>query len=68
MDNSNNNNRFISPIRVRRLFHGDINNDENESVTNNTDSTETLNDQIKKENFAGQYNNNDKNKNTGRSK
>ena len=36
-------------------------------ITNNTDSSKTLlNDQINKENFAKKYNNNDKNKNTGR--
>ena len=46
-DNSKNNNRFISPNRFGRLFYEDINNDENESVTNNIDSTKTLqNDQI----------------------
>ena len=45
MDNSNNNNRFISPNRFGRLFY-----EGNESITNNTDSTKTLlNDQIKKE-------------------
>ena len=67
MDNSNNNNRFISPNRFGRLFYEDNNNDDNESVTNNIDSTKTLqNDQINKENFARKYNNNDKNKNTGR--
>ena len=65
-DNSKNNNGFISPNRFGRLFYEDINNDENESVTNNIDSTKTLqNDQINKENFARKYNNNDKNKNTG---
>ena len=68
MDNSNNNNRFISPNRFARLFYEDNNNDDNESITNNnTDSTKTLlNDQINKENFAKNYNNNNKNKNTGR--
>ena len=67
MDNSNNNNCFISPNRFGRLFYEDNNNDDNESKTNNTDSTKTLpNDQINKENFARKYNNNDKNKNTGR--
>ena len=67
MDNSNNNNRFISPNRFGRLFYEDNNNDDNESITNNTDSTKTLlNDQINIENFAKNYNNNDKNKNTGR--
>ena len=68
MDNSNNNNRFISPNRFARLFYEDNNNDDNESITNNnTDSIKTLlNDQINKENFAKNYNNNDKNKNTGR--
>ena len=65
MDNSNNNNRFISPNRFGRLFYEDNNNDDNESITNNIDSTKTLlNDQINKENFAKNYNNNDKNKNT----
>ena len=49
MDNSNNNNRFISPNRFGRLFYEDNNNDDNESITNNTDSTKTLlNDQINK--------------------
>ena len=68
MGNSNNNNRFISPNRFARLFYEVKNNDDNESITNNnTDSTKTLlNDQINKENFAKNYNNNDKNKNTGR--
>ena len=67
MDNSNNNNRFISPNRFGRLFYEDNNNDDNESITNNTDSTKTLlNNQTNKENFAKNYNNNDKNKNTGR--
>ena len=68
MDNSNNNNRFISPNRFARLFYEDNNNDDNESITNNnTDSTKTLlNDPINKENFAEIYNNNDKNKNNGR--
>ena len=65
-DNSNKNNHFISPNRFGRLFYEDNNND-NESITNNTDSTKTLlNDQINRENFAKKYNNNDKNKNTGR--
>ena len=64
MDNSNNNNRFISPNRFARLFYEDNNNEDNESITNNnTDSTKTLlNDQINKENFAKNYNNNDKKK------
>ena len=68
MDNSNNNNRFISPNRFARLFYEDNNNDDNESITNsNTDGTKSLlNDQINKENFAKNYNNNDKSKNTGR--
>ena len=67
MDNSNNNNCFISPNRFGRLFYEDNNNDDNERITNNTDSTKTLlNYQINKENFAKKYNNNDKNKNTGR--
>ena len=49
VDNSNNNNRFISPNRFGRLFYEDNNNDDNESVTNITDSTKTLqNDRIKK--------------------
>ena len=59
-------NCFISPNRFGRLFYEDNNNDDNESITNNTDSTKTLlNDQINKENFAKKYNNNDKNKDTG---
>ena len=68
MDNSNNNNHFISPNHFGRLFYEDNSNDENESVTNNTDSTDKtlLNDQINKENFIRKYNNNDNNKNTGR--
>ena len=68
MDNSNNNNRFISPNRFARLFYEDNNNDDNKSITsNNTDSIKTLlNDQINKENFAKNYNNNDKNKSTSR--
>ena len=66
MDNSNNN-QFISPNCFERLFYEDENNDGNESMTNNIDSTKTLqNDQINKENFARKYNNNDENKNTGR--
>ena len=66
-DNSNNNNCFILPNCFGRLFHEDNNNDDNESITNNTDSAKTLpNDQMNKENFARKYNNNDKNKNTGR--
>ena len=50
MDNSNNNNHFISPNHFGRLFYEDNNNDGNESITNNnTDSTKTLlNDQINK--------------------
>ena len=49
MDNSNNNNRFISPNHFGRLFYEDNNNDGNESIANNTDSTKTLlNDQINK--------------------
>ena len=53
MDNSNKNNTFISPNRFDRLFYEDNNNDDNESITNNTDSTKTLlNDQINKENSA----------------
>ena len=60
MDNSNNSNRFISPNRFGRLFHEDNNNDDNENVTNNIDSTKTLeNDQINKENIARKYINND---------
>ena len=67
MDNSNKNNHFISPNRFGRLFYEDNNNDDNESITNNTDSTKThLNDQINKENFSKKCNNNDKNKSTGR--
>ena len=59
-------NCFISPNRFGRFFYEDNNNDDNESITNNTDSTKTLlNDQINKENFAKNYNNNDKNKDTG---
>ena len=47
MDNSNINNRFISPNRFGRLLYEDNNNDDNESVTKNIDSTKTLqNDQI----------------------
>ena len=65
MDNSNNNNHFISPNHFGRLFYEDNSNDDNESVTNNTDKT-LLNDQINKENFVRKYNNNDNNKNTGR--
>ena len=66
MDNSNSNNRFISPNRSEKLFYED-NNDDNESVTNNTDSTKTLqNGQMNKENFVRKYNNNGTNKNTGR--
>ena len=49
------------------MFYEDKNNDDDESVTNNIDSTKTLqNDQKNKEHFARKYNNNDKNKNTGR--
>ena len=49
------------------MFYEDENNDGNESMTNNIDSTKTQqNDQINKENFARKYNNNDENKNTGR--
>ena len=49
------------------MFYEDKNNDDDESVTNNIDSTKTLqNDQKTKEHFARKYNNNDKNKNTGR--
>ena len=60
MDNSNNNNRFISPNRSGRLFYENNNNDDNENVTNNIDSTKTLeNDQINKENIARKYINND---------
>ena len=66
-DNVNNNNRFISPNHFGRLFYEDNNNNDNESVRNNIDSTKTLqNDQINKETFARKYNNNDKNKSTGR--
>ena len=57
---------FISPDRFARLFYEDYNNDNNEGVTNNINSTKTpQNDQINKENFARKYNNNDKNKNAG---
>ena len=57
MDNSNNN-QFISSNCFERLFYEDENNDGNESMTNNIDSTKTLqNDQINKENFARKYNN-----------
>ena len=67
MDSSNNNNCFISPNRFGRLFYEHNNDDDNESITNNTDRTKTLlNDQINKENFAKKYNNNDKNKSTCR--
>ena len=67
MVNSNNNNRFISRNRFRRLFYEGNNNNDNESVTDNIDSPKTLqNDQTNKENFARKYNNNDINKNTGR--
>ena len=67
MDNSNDNNHFISLNRFGRLFYEDNSNDDNESVTNNTDSTKTLlNDQINKENFVRKYNNNDNNKSPGR--
>ena len=67
IDNSNKNNRFISPNRFGRLFYEDNNNDDNESITNNNDSTKTLlNDQISKEKLEKNYNNNDKNKNTSR--
>ena len=49
------------------MFYEDNYNDDNESVTNNTDSAKTLqNHKINKENFARKYNKNDKNKNTGR--
>ena len=69
MDNSNNNNRFISPNRFGRLFYDDNNNDDNISVTNSIGSSKTLqnndNDQINKEYYTKKYNN-DKNKNTGR--
>ena len=67
MDSNNNNNRFISLNRFERLFYEDNNNDYSESVTNNIDGTTTLqNDQLNKENFSRKYNNDDKNKNTGR--
>ena len=60
MGNSNDNNRFISPNRFGRLFYEDNNNDDNENVTNNIDSTKTLeNDQINKGNIARKYINND---------
>ena len=38
--NSNSHNRFISPNHFERLFYEDNNND-NETVTNNIDSTKT---------------------------
>ena len=61
MDNSNKNNRFISPNRIGRLLY-----DDNESITNSIDNTKTLqNDQINKENFGRKYNNAE-NKNTAR--
>ena len=64
MNNSNNNNRFISPNRFGRLFYDDNNNDDNISVTDSIGSSKTLqnndNDQINKEYYAR------KNKNTGR--
>ena len=69
MNNSNNNNHFISPNRFGRLFYDDNNNDDNISVTNSIGSSKTLqnndNDQINKDYYARKYNN-DKNKNTGR--
>ena len=66
MDNSNSNNGFIPPNHFEKLFYED-NNYDNESVTNNIDSTKTLqNGQMNKENFVRKYNNNDTNKNTGR--
>ena len=68
MDNSNHNNHSISPNRFGRLFYEDNSDDDNESVTNNTDSTDKtlLHDLINKESFVRKYNNNDNNKNTGR--
>ena len=66
MDNSNSNNDFVPPNHFEKLFYED-NNYDNESVTNNIDSTKTLqNGQMNKENFVRKYNNNDTNKNTGR--
>ena len=66
MDNSNSNNGFVPPNHFEKLFYED-NNYDNESVTNNIDSTKTLqNGQMNKENFVRKYNNNDTNKNTGR--
>ena len=66
MDNSNSNNGFVPPNHFEKLFYED-NNYDNESVTNNIDSTKTLqNGQMNKENFVRKYNNNDANKNTGR--
>ena len=66
MDNSNSNNGFVPPNYFEKLFYED-NNYDNESVTNNIDSTKTLqNGQMNKENFVRKYNNNDTNKNTGR--
>ena len=61
MCNRNTSNLFISPNRFGRLLYEDNNNDDNESVRNNIDSTKTLqNDQRNKESFARKYNNNDK--------
>ena len=66
MDNSNSNNGFVPPNHFEKLFYED-NNYDNESVTNNIDSTKTLqNGQMNKENFVRKYNNNGTNKNTGR--
>ena len=66
MDNSNSNNGFVPPNHFEKLFYED-NNYDNESVTNNIDSTKTLqNGQMNKGNFVRKYNNNDTNKNTGR--
>ena len=52
INNSDNKNCFISLNRFRRLFYENNNNDENESVKNNIDSTKTLqNDQRNKKIF-----------------
>ena len=61
MYNRNTSNLFISSNGFGRLLYEDNNNDDNESVGNNIDSTKTLqNDQRNKESFARKYNNNDK--------
>ena len=72
INNSKNNNRLVSHNRFGRFFYEyniNNNNDDNESVKSNSDSTKTLRiDQINKYNFARKYNNNNKNKNSGRPK